>query len=76
MRRYLEKRRHPHRDGDQRPGRSAAGPAARPAAITLDIRMPDPDGWKVLSELKQDAETAGIPVIVVTLLDDRSQGFR
>ncbi len=47
----------------------------RPAAITLDIRMPEPDGWKVLSLLKQDPETAGIPVIVVSMLDDRSHGF-
>jgi CheY-like chemotaxis protein len=47
----------------------------QPDVITLDIRMPDPDGWTVLAQLKHDPETAGIPVIIASMLDDRSHGF-
>ncbi len=37
-----------------------------PDLITLDIGLPRIDGWQVLSELRADAETAGIGVIVLT----------
>jgi CheY-like chemotaxis protein/anti-sigma regulatory factor (Ser/Thr protein kinase) len=47
----------------------------RPAAITLDVMMPDMDGWSVLSELKSDAALREIPVIMVTMLDDPERGF-
>jgi CheY-like chemotaxis protein len=43
----------------------------RPAAITLDVLMPGMDGWAVLSALKADPELAEIPVILVTITDDR-----
>lgn len=46
-----------------------------PAAITLDVIMPKPDGWTVLSELKSDPATAEIPVIMVTIAEDRKLGF-
>lgn len=46
-----------------------------PAAITLDILMPDVDGWEVLRELKSSPETADIPVIVVSILDNLERGF-
>ncbi|MHC4947911.1 MAG: ATP-binding response regulator [Planctomycetota bacterium] len=49
--------------------------AHRPAAITLDIMMPEMDGWAVLSRLKADPELAEIPVIVVTMLEDRDTGY-
>lgn len=39
---------------------------AGPDLILLDLRLPKLDGWQVLRELKGDAETAGIPVIVIT----------
>jgi signal transduction histidine kinase/CheY-like chemotaxis protein len=42
----------------------------RPLAITLDVIMPDLDGWSVLAALRQDAELAEIPVIMVTILDE------
>lgn len=47
----------------------------RPAAITLDVMMPGMDGWSVLTELKSDPATSGIPVIMVTMLQDRNFGF-
>ncbi|MFL6797579.1 MAG: response regulator [Xanthobacteraceae bacterium] len=41
----------------------------RPVCITLDVMMPDLDGWSVLAALRQDQELADIPVIMVTILD-------
>jgi CheY-like chemotaxis protein len=42
----------------------------RPLAITLDVVMPDLDGWSVLAALRQDSELAEIPVIMTTILDE------
>jgi CheY-like chemotaxis protein len=47
----------------------------RPAAVTLDIMMPDLDGWTVLAALKGDPATADIPVIVVTIVDEKQRGY-
>ncbi len=46
-----------------------------PRAITLDVMMPGMDGWSVLSALKEDPATAGIPVIMLTMIDERERGF-
>ncbi len=46
-----------------------------PAAVVLDIRLPDMNGWEVLTALKADTVTAEIPVIVVSMLDERGTGF-
>jgi CheY-like chemotaxis protein len=46
-----------------------------PAAVLLDIRLPGLDGWQLLTSLKADGVTAGIPVIVVTIVDERSRGL-
>ena len=46
-----------------------------PAAITLDVMMPDMDGWTVLSTLKQDELLRDIPVIMLTMIDDPARGF-
>jgi len=43
----------------------------RPDAVTLDVLMPRIDGWAVLTAFKSDAELAEIPVIIVTVLEDR-----
>ncbi len=47
----------------------------QPTAITLDVIMPGMDGWEVLRELKLDPETRDIPVIMVTMTDDREMGY-
>ncbi len=47
---------------------------AAPAGIVLDILLPGPDGWQVLHELRQDPATAGIPVVVASVVDDRARG--
>jgi GAF domain-containing protein/DNA-binding response OmpR family regulator len=46
-----------------------------PAAITLDVMMPGMDGWATLSALKADSETADLPVIMLTIVDDQSLGY-
>ncbi|HWQ54630.1 MAG TPA: response regulator [Bryobacteraceae bacterium] len=47
----------------------------RPVLITLDVMMPRMDGWAVLSALKADPATAAIPVIMVTIVDNRNLGY-
>ena len=47
----------------------------RPFAITLDVIMPEMDGWEVLQDLKKNPVTADIPVIIVSVSDDRETGF-
>ena len=47
----------------------------RPDAITLDVMMPKPDGWDVLSALKADADLRDIPVVIITMLSDRGIGL-
>ena len=47
----------------------------KPDVITLDVMMPGMDGWAVLTALKGDSELAEIPVIMVTILDDKQMGF-
>jgi adenylate cyclase len=46
----------------------------RPVAITLDVMMPDLDGWSVLAALRQDGDLAEIPVIMVTIVDEQRRG--
>jgi signal transduction histidine kinase/CheY-like chemotaxis protein len=47
----------------------------RPDAITLDVIMPELDGWAVLRELKEDPDLRRIPVVLVTVLGDREMGY-
>ena len=53
----------------------ATARALRPAAITLDILLPEVDGWDVMSRLKADGETSDIPVIVVSVIDNPDLGM-
>jgi PAS domain S-box-containing protein len=61
---------------------AADGPTAlrrarelRPDVITLDVLMPGMDGWAVLSALKSDADLAAIPVVMLTVVDEKPLGF-
>ena len=47
----------------------------RPDAITLDVMMPGMDGWQVMTRLKSDPELADIPVILLSIVNDRKTGF-
>jgi adenylate cyclase len=46
-----------------------------PIAITLDVMMPDVDGWTVLSALRGDPGLADIPVVVASIVDERKHGM-
>jgi signal transduction histidine kinase/DNA-binding response OmpR family regulator len=47
----------------------------RPDVITLDVMMPKLDGWSVLGKLKSDPALAPIPVIMLTIVDERTMGY-
>ncbi len=46
-----------------------------PSVITLDLLMPNPDGFVVLEQLKTDPTTQDIPVLIVSILANKEQGF-
>jgi CheY-like chemotaxis protein len=47
----------------------------RPAAIILDIVMPDIDGWSILAALKGEPELADIPVVIATIVDEQQRSI-
>ena len=47
---------------------------AKPAAVTLDLVLPGVDGWEVLKRLKSDEETRNIPVVIISVVDNRELG--
>ncbi len=47
----------------------------QPTAIILDVLLPGMDGWEVLARLKKDPELAEIPVVMLTIVDDRNKGY-
>lgn len=47
----------------------------RPYAITLDVIMPDKNGWEIIQELKSDPETRDIPIIVCSIVSDTQKGL-
>ncbi|HZA66667.1 MAG TPA: response regulator [Geminicoccaceae bacterium] len=47
----------------------------RPSLITLDVLMPGLDGWGVLRALKADPALAPIPVIMLSILDEKNKGY-
>ena len=46
-----------------------------PDIVTLDVMMPKIDGWSVLGTMKSDPELSHIPVILITIVDDRNLGY-
>ncbi len=49
------------------------GREIQPAVITLDAMMPEMDGWAVLERLKSSPDLAHIPVVMLTIIDDRKR---
>ncbi|MEO1368155.1 MAG: response regulator, partial [Acidobacteriota bacterium] len=47
----------------------------RPDIITLDVNMPEMDGWDVIGALKADADLASTPVILISVSDERQRGY-
>jgi GAF domain-containing protein/DNA-binding response OmpR family regulator len=47
----------------------------RPAVVTLDIMMPDLDGWTVLAAIKGDPELAATPVVLMSIVDQKNRGY-
>ena len=47
----------------------------QPHVITLDVMMPEMDGWTVLTRLKADPEIAEIPVVMLTIVSNKSMGY-
>ena len=47
----------------------------QPRLITLDVMMPSMDGWSVLTALKADPTTFGIPVVMISIVEERQLGF-
>ncbi len=48
----------------------------QPFAITLDILLPDHDGWQLLQDLKNEPETKHIPIIICSILEDTGKGLK
>ncbi len=48
----------------------------QPDAITLDLHLPDMDGWSVLARLKEDAATRHIPVHIISVDEEKDRGLR
>lgn len=46
----------------------------RPDAVVLDIRLPGLDGWQVMAALREEPATAGIPIVITTVVDERARG--
>jgi signal transduction histidine kinase/CheY-like chemotaxis protein len=46
-----------------------------PSVVLLDLGLPGMSGWEVLAQLKGDQATAGVPVVIVSMLDEHGAGF-
>ncbi len=75
-RRYLEAHGYRLAGVDQSGEAVARAAELKPAAILLDVFMPNLDGWQVLTDLKQHPETRQIPVIMCTITDERERALR
>jgi len=47
----------------------------QPFAITLDLLLPNKDGWSILKELKENFSTKDIPVILISIIGDKNLGY-
>lgn len=56
-------------------GALAAAREHRPDAVVLDIYLPKLNGWSVLAELKSDPSLSEIPVVIISVEEQRARGF-
>ena len=75
MRRFLSKEGFQHATAGSGEEGLRLARSLHPIVITLDVMMPGMDGWTVLQQLKADPETQDIPVIMLTMVDDKNIGF-
>ena len=47
----------------------------KPMAITLDVQMPELDGWATLAALKSDNQTSSVPVVMISMMDKKNLGL-
>ena len=75
MKRFLDKEGFPAQAAASGEQGLALARQLKPLVITLDVMMPGMDGWHVLNDLKNDPELGNIPVIMLTMVDDKSRGY-
>jgi PAS domain S-box-containing protein len=75
LRRHLERRGYAVRVAANGEEAMQLARTLQPDVVTLDVLMPQMDGWAVLSAMKEDAVLAKIPVIMVTIVDNQSIAF-
>jgi PAS domain S-box-containing protein len=75
LRAYLEPEGHAVRVAADGPAALAEARLEPPAAILLDVVLPGLDGWSVLRDLKADRDLRDIPVVIVTIVDEREVGL-
>jgi signal transduction histidine kinase/DNA-binding response OmpR family regulator len=75
LRAYLEPEGHQVRIAADGEAALAEARRAVPAAIVLDVLLPGIDGWDVLRQLKADATLRDVPVVIVTVIDEREVGL-
>ena len=63
--------------GRKRPrGAGAASAKKRPGLVILDVMMPEMNGFDVAAVLKNDPATMDIPIIILSIVEDKERGFR
>ncbi|HZC33113.1 MAG TPA: response regulator, partial [Candidatus Bathyarchaeia archaeon] len=75
LREYLEPAGYSVRGASDGTAGLTSAKAQRPAAIVLDVLLPGLDGWEVLRLLKAERMTRDIPVVMVTVVDEREVGL-
>ncbi len=75
LRRSLSREGYKVESAEDGPGGLLRARELHPDVILLDVLMPGVDGWSVLASLKEDPELREIPVVMISMLDDRRLGF-
>jgi signal transduction histidine kinase/CheY-like chemotaxis protein len=75
LREYLDKAGYALRVARDGETALAMARSQRPDAVLLDVLLPGLDGWEVLRRLKADSELGDIPVVIVTVVDEREVGM-